>query len=343
MVGPDDGPVVVTGATGLVGSAVVAELLQRGYTVRAPVRDPDRTRREGYLSRLPGAERLMLSRGDLVESGSYDEVMVGAAGVVHVASPYILSVKDPHRELVVPALEGTKHVLASAARAGTVRRFVLTSSTVAISDRPKDHPLTEEDWNQDSTLGFNSYPYSKTLAERAAWTFVEEKAPSFGLVVVNPSGVIGPSLSPSLSETCRQFVNWLTFRTPAIIAMQFAYVDVREVAVAHAEVLARPQARGRYIVNEGVHSMAEVRAAIAGTGRRVSPINLDSSWGVALTRPAMWLQNKGTRDWVLVHLGKQLVYGPGRARTELGIEYRPFEESVSEMLVDLARWGHIRA
>src|SRR5204863_2546437 len=118
--------------------------------------------------------RLTLHRAELLEPGSFAEGMAGCELVIHTASPFLIGkVRNPQKQLVTPALEGTRTVLASVNETPSVKRVVLTSSVVAICGdnidmRGKDQ-LTEEDWNTTSTLDHQPYPYSKTVAEREAW------------------------------------------------------------------------------------------------------------------------------------------------------------------------------
>lgn len=99
-------------------------------------------------------------------------------------------------ELVVPAREGVLRVL-RAARDARVRRVVLTSAfgAVGIGHPPRSTPFTEEDWtNVDSDIP--PYQRSKTLAERAAWQFVQDEGGGLELAAVHPVGVLGPLLGP---------------------------------------------------------------------------------------------------------------------------------------------------
>ena len=127
-------PVMITGATGYLGSWVTKGLLDAGLTVHAAVRDPHNTSKVAHLNRIaeqaPGTLRLFA--GDLLQPGSYDEAMEGCAVVIHTASPFIRAVDDPQRDLVAPALQGTRNVLAGVGRTPSVTRVVLTSSIAAM-------------------------------------------------------------------------------------------------------------------------------------------------------------------------------------------------------------------
>lgn len=116
-------------------------------------------------------------------------------------------------------------------KAGSVKRVVLTSSVAAVFDEPiTGHVYTEKDWNETSSLKRNPYFYSKTLAERSAWDFVEKEKPSFELVVVNPGAVIGPSLVPALNTSNQILCDILTGIYPMIMSLSWGFVDVRDVA-----------------------------------------------------------------------------------------------------------------
>ena len=190
-----DALVLVTGANGFIASQLIADLLASGYRVRGTVRSVEKGTEP--LRALPGAaERLELVAAELSTEGAFDAPMKGITHVVHTASPYSMNVADPQRDLVDPAVNGTRNVLMAAHRAGGVQRVVLTSSMAAITDEPgSDHVLTEADWNVKSTLSRNPYYLSKTLAEKEGWRIVEAEKPRFDLVVINPFVVIGPSIA----------------------------------------------------------------------------------------------------------------------------------------------------
>jgi dihydroflavonol-4-reductase len=194
-------PVLVTGATGYVAGWLVKDLLEAGVTVHAAVRDPDRTDKVSHLSAVadqsPG--EIKYFKADLLDEGSYDEAMQGCGVVFHTASPFTIDVKDPQKELIDPAVKGTRNILEAANRVESVSRVVVTSSCAAIYGDNIDCAeafggvLTEADWNKSSSLEHNAYSYSKMLAEKAAWQ-IAEKQDRWKLVTVNPALVIGPAL-----------------------------------------------------------------------------------------------------------------------------------------------------
>src|SRR6056297_3580245 len=118
------GTVLVTGATGYVAGWLIRRLLEEGTTVHAAVRDPDNSAKLAHLDELertlPGTIRYFKS--DLLQPGSYAEAMQGCELVFHTASPFFTSVKDPQKELIEPAVEGTRNVLEQANHIDSVQR-----------------------------------------------------------------------------------------------------------------------------------------------------------------------------------------------------------------------------
>ena len=101
--------IAVTGANGYIGSHVVKQLLLRGYRVRAIVRDPSNNAKVSHLKSLSPQDHLELAKGDLNEE-DYKRAFAGCSAVLHVASPYIYSAEDPDRDIVQPAVAGTRHL-----------------------------------------------------------------------------------------------------------------------------------------------------------------------------------------------------------------------------------------
>eukprot|EP01018_Ginkgo_biloba_P035199 Gb_09085 [translate_table: standard] len=115
--------VCVTGAGGYIGSWLVKNLLHKGYTVHATLRDPGNQAKTGHLLSLPGAkESLKLFKADLSEEGSFDSAVTGCEGVFHVASPMDFS-KDHEDDFIKPAVNGVVNVLSACTQEGTVKRF----------------------------------------------------------------------------------------------------------------------------------------------------------------------------------------------------------------------------
>ena len=144
--------------------------------MRGTVRDLSDPRRTEHMRKIAddagAGDRLELFEADLMVPGAFDDVIAGCRFVCHMAASVRLSAKDNQRDIVDPAVDGTKSVLESAAAAGTVTRVVMTSSIAAVADdgKPDDYVFTEDDWNVSADVKRDPYPLAKVLSERAART-----------------------------------------------------------------------------------------------------------------------------------------------------------------------------
>ncbi|MEU4658949.1 NAD-dependent epimerase/dehydratase family protein [Streptomyces sp. NPDC023723] len=240
--------VLVTGGSGYLATHLIAALLRDGREVRATVRST--AAREAELRaavRRGGADDagLEVVAADLMSDAGWSAALAGCAEVHHVASPSpVTQPKDPD-ELIVPAREGVLRVLRAARDAGA-RRTVLTSSFAAIGYSPKPVPdYTEEDWTDPDTPGLAPYPRSKAIAERAAWDLMAREGGDLELVVVNPTFILGPTLTTDLRASA-QFVKAMLDGTLSVLPRQyFGVADVRDVADLHLRAMAAPEAAGR--------------------------------------------------------------------------------------------------
>ncbi|CAN1316678.1 Phenylacetaldehyde reductase [Linum perenne] len=251
--------VCVTGASGYIASWLVKLLLQGGYTVKATVRDPNNPKKTQHLLALDGAkERLNLFKADLLDEGSFDNVVEGCEGVFHTASP-ICSLQA---ELVDPAVKGTLNVLRSCAKVPSIKRVVITSSMAAVAFNGRTlapDVVVDETWFSDADFCRKSklwYMLAKTLAEELAWKFSKENG--IDIVTLNPGLVIGPLLQPTLNTSAESILN-LVKGAEKYPNTTYRWVDVRDVAYAHIYALENPSASGRYcLVGAVVHASEAV-------------------------------------------------------------------------------------
>jgi dihydroflavonol-4-reductase len=339
--------VLVTGAGGYIASFLVRDLLAAGYAVRGTVRNPHSAESVAHLLSLPGAaERLELVAADLLTPGAFDAPAQGCHAIFHTASPYKINVADPRKDLVEPALLGTRNVLGAAAASPSVRRVVLTSSMAAITDEPDEsHVLTEADWNTKSALDRNPYYYSKTVAEREAWKLAGEQQ-SYQLVTINPFLVIGPCMTKALNPSNQVFADILTGVYPGIMNIVWGFVDVRDVAAAHVAALTNGDASGRYLCAGDRCSMRETVDILRQSGfdgYKLPKLAMDCAVGDYVVKLSSYLQPKGVGDYLRSHVGRVPHYDNGKIRRELGVEFRDARTSIVDSVRDLVRWGHVPA
>ena len=159
--------VLVTGASGYIGSYVVANLLARGMQVRAAARD---TNRAEHLQQLPvgAGGSLEVVCMDLFDSDAVSAAVAGCTDVIHTAAAVRVVAKNPQQDIVDPSVVGCQNLVAAIDAAGCVERFVHTSSTAAISSSTFDNGrvFTSDDWCEDASVKFNPYGLAKASAER---------------------------------------------------------------------------------------------------------------------------------------------------------------------------------
>ena len=335
--------VLVTGANGFIASHIIKLLLEKGFAVRGTVRNPLKLDTIGFLKALPGASNMELVSADLNDEGAFSDYTADVDYVIHTASPFVIDVEDVERDLVRPAVRGTVSALEAAAKSSRVKRVILTSSMAAVTDAPDGRVLTEADWNEKSSATRNPYYYSKTQAERAAWAFAKRDNIGFDLVVINPFMVAGPSLSTSVSTSNQLFIDIANGQYPALMALNWGFVDVREVAEAHVRAMTAPNAKGRYICSAGnmdMHQITDIMKS-AGVRGKLPSFDMSGRVGTATMKLLSHFQPSGIGSYLRTHLGSVPHFDNNKIRRDLGIEFRDVEETIYDTVRDLIEWGHL--
>ncbi|MFZ4659534.1 MAG: NAD-dependent epimerase/dehydratase family protein [Caldilineaceae bacterium] len=238
--------VLVTGITGYVGQHCAAELLRQGYEVVGTIRSrakADATR--SAISQVAPIDNLSFAEADLLLDSGWPQALKGCTFVLHIASPFLLAEPKDENELIAPAVEGTKRVIAAAQKAG-IKRLVLTSSTFAIIAGKGTGKYGPGDWS-DTDADIGAYAKSKTLAERAAWEAA--KHGNMELTVINPGPVFGPSLGAKIDgQSVALMTNMIAGKVPMIPNMAMGMVDVRDVAKLHVVAMTANGAAGKRFI-----------------------------------------------------------------------------------------------
>lgn len=333
-------PVLVTGANGYVASWLVKRLLEEGLTVHAAVRSPENDKKVGHLRELAANSKgqLKFFKADLLTPNAYLEAMEGCELVFHTASPFSTSVKDPQKELIEPAEQGTANVLNTAKAVGSVKRVVVTSSCAAIYTDAIDTvnapggQLTEDVWNTTASLDYQPYSYSKTLAEKKAWE-IAERQNKWDLVTINPSFVLGPALNPqgSTSESI-SILKMLGGGDMKMGApkMGVGVVDVRDVAEAHYRAGFTPQAQGRYITSAHNSDFLEMGTVLLPKYGEQFPLPKKAlpKWLLMLIGP---MTNKlFTRRFIRNNVNIPWRADNSKIKQELGMSFRPLQQTMED-------------
>ncbi len=342
MVSESSGIVLVTGASGYIGSHIVANLLSKGVNVRATVRDSSDPERVDHLKSLPVSEggRLEIVEMDLLDRESVQGAVSGCESVIHTAAVVVLKSKRAQEKIVDPSVVGTRNVLDAIDSSGTVSCLVHTSSTAAI--RPgswKDgQTLTTDTWAEDATIEENPYGLAKYSAERLVRDWHSSKEDSIRMVTINPCVVLGPPLSKRHLNGSPSFLMMLLRREiPFVIPMHISIVDVRDVAEAHVRAMTRGDNAGRYLVVSGQMWWKDISKAIRSENpslrvpTRQIPYFL--SLIVSIFHPRVSL------SWARMHLGKRLFWDASPAQRDLGMKWKKPKDSVLDTIPPILENG----
>jgi len=265
--------VLVTGVAGFVGQHCAAQLLKQGYAVRGSVRSMSRAEEvlSGIGTVVEPKGNLTFCELDLLHDAGWSEAMDGCDFVLHIASPFVVKVPKNENELIAPAVEGTLRALKAAKKAG-VKRVVLTSSTVAMHGGKSGFIRVDPNsWTDVNGKHVTAYIKSKTLAEKAAWDFIENQGGStpLELVVVNPGPIYGPTLTGNLATEAMEFFRKLMAgEVPALPRANSVMSDVRDVAAIHVAAMENEQANGkRFLVTSAKpHAILEIAQILKSNG-----------------------------------------------------------------------------
>ena len=319
--------ILVTGASGFVGSAVTRQLLDAGYSVRALVR------KGSPRAHLAGLD-VEFFEVDLRERKSLEGASAGMRYVFHVAADYRLWARD-RSEIFASNVEGTRNLMEAALTAG-VERVVYTSSVATIAVRA-DGTAADESVPLREEQGIGAYKRSKIAAERLVEAMVAERG--LPAVIVNPSTPIGPrDVKPT--PTGRIIVEAAKGRIPAFVDTGLNLVHVDDVASGHLAALRHGRIGERYILGgQDVLFSQMLRDIAALVGRRAARVRLP--WRalipVAFVAEAMahitGREPFATRDGV--HMSRhRMFFASTKAERELGYRSRLYTEGIG----DAVRW-----
>jgi len=334
----NDERVLVTGGTGFIAGHSIVQALNADWRVRTTVRD---LAREPALRTVIGShaplDRFEVVAADLNADAGWREAATGCTYVLHIASPFPSVSPKNDAELVQPARDGTLRVLAAAREAG-VRRVVMTSSTAAVAygRGGREEPFTEADWSDETNRSDTSgYERSKTIAERAAWTWMKEQGQALKLVTICPGAVLGPVLGPDRSASIDIIARLLDGSVPGLARFGWPLVDVRDVAALHLLAMTGPGAAGqRYLAAGDFAWMSD----IAGVLRERVPLLATRVPRRRLSSPlvrASALVDRAVRSR-LYELGKHRAVTAEKARRELGWTPRSNQDAIVATAQSLA-------
>jgi len=332
------GLVLVSGASGYIGSHVVLAFLDAGYKVRGTVRSLSKVEKIKHLKAWQETGKaLELVEADLTNANSWVDATKGVDYVAHVASPFFIGCKESEAEerLYKPARDGTLNVL-KAAQASGVKRVVQTSSMAAImGGTPHDQKVDEPEKLWSDVDKCDPYSRSKTIAEKAAWDFVkdakESNKPCFRLSVINPTLVLGPPLSANWCQSGEIISKFLKREMPMLPDTWMGFVDVRDVARAHVLAIESESEEA-----EGRFACYASNMSFLAAGKYLASEFKPLGYNVPTTKaPYIGLWFWSFFDKALCRILKNIGLVPQISATKatkvLGLEYIDYETSLKEM------------
>ena len=328
--------ILLTGATGFVGAAILRRLALENVNVKVLIREnSNRLNIEG--------QKVDICIGDLLDCKSLDLAIKGCDVLIHTAADYRIWAPNP-KEIIESNVKGTKNIMAAAMNSG-VSKIIYTSSVAALGSSSTSGGTTEE---TPSTIEEKIGPYkiSKFLAEME----VLKMHKKFGLpvIIVNPSAPIGPrDVKPT--PTGQLVVRAASGKIPAYVDSGLNVVHVDDVADGHLLAIQRGKEGEKYILGGENLTLLQILTIIADiSGRR--PPNIKIPHGLALSIAyisEIWARCiTGTEPFATIDsvkmAQKPMFYNSEKAITELGYKTRPIKQAFVDSVHWFKEYGYIK-
>lgn len=331
MEGSSKGNILVTGGSGFIASHIIDALLDEGFDVVTTARSDEKGSR--IVNSVKPTQHRKISYvvvDDIAKDGAFETIFKAEAAfdyVVHTASPYHLTVQDPIKDFLDPAIKGTTGLLRSVQTyAPTVKRVVITSSSAAILNHINHAKVYDEThwapWTWEDAMNPQwTYLASKVLSEKAAWAFMGSERPHFDLAVINCTFTFGPVQRnlPNLdamntsNQRIRDMMQGKMKNGIPPTAPVFTFVDVRDVALAHLKAVTVPEAGGNRFYVVGGHF----------SNNRIANIIRKSYPDLSRSLP------EEAEDDLPADVYD---FDNSKSRKVLGLEYTSFEKSVEDTI-----------
>lgn len=331
--------ILLTGATGMLGSHIALELLRGGEQLRALCRPGSSKAAAEAVFSYYGASALFgkiaWADGDVMDVQSLEDAMQDVTHVVHAAA--LVSFDKADRDALWRMNgEGTANMVNAALSAG-VQRFVHISSVAALGKTEDDAVVDEDSWWKNAP-GNSHYAISKYNAEREVWRGTEE---GLNAIILNPSFIVGPG-DPKRSSNvvfpmAAKGINWYTEGITG-------YVDVRDVAAAVKWALSSTVSNERFVLNAENLSYRQFTTMLLNAFNKKPAAKLLKPWMTALAWRAEKLlaalsgrKPRLTKETAAV-LHEVTRFGGTRIAEKMPLHYHSIEDAVTNAAPFYKEW-----
>ena len=328
--------VLVTGASGYIALHCISELLKKGYKVKGSLRNLSRENEvRKSLSTDFKNESLEFCKLNLLDDEGWEHATSDCDFLLHLASPCFIEEPKNEKELINPAVEGTIRAL-KAAKKSKIKKVVITSSMGAIAYGHKKSICDQNDWT-DTSKNVGAYIKSKTIAEKAAWDFIDNQPEeSFTMTTINPGMVFGPLLSNDIEGiSASLIIKMITGKFPALPNIYFTVVDVRDVAKLHVKTLKNKHSDHKRIIATSQRGIAfiEISKMLREIGFNKAPKNLIPNQIIK----SLAIFNKDMKN--TASMIKRGCYGADISETISLYDWEPipFEQTLKDMTASLKK------
>ncbi len=336
--------VAVTGASGFIGSHVVSELRRRGHTVRAVVRNVDKTASALEMHALAGDLGIDIATADLTDHGALKRALDGVDAVVHTAAMFSLNPNDAERMAELNP-SSVSSIISIASELGLSKVVYVSTMGVFV---PAPEPVVSA--SSDLAEGCGPYTASKIAAEKIARAAVADGAP---VISVYPGAVLGPiDPNPELSDSQVFLRDALKGKIPVALAgANLPIVDVRDVATVCVGAIEGGE-HSRYLVPGETVMLTDIYQALSemtGTNLKLrsAPEFVFTLAGKAadlaskLTKKKMLVTDESVQMLIHGAASKDVVYDWDPAKADFGVPGRGWRETVRDAAVWLHSAGHL--
>lgn len=322
--------ILITGATGLVGSFICRELLSKGHSIRATKRSSS-----DFSLIKDLKEEIEWVETDLTEAIFWDDHLKDIDAVVHAAAVISFD-KRWEKAMYKTNIKGTSDLINALLRA-KVKDILHVSSVAAIGRKPEQTEITEKDRWEDSAFD-SIYARAKYLQELEVWRGAEE---GLKVKIINPSIVLGPGQWSNNGST--SVIKYAHDEKSYYPEGRINYVDVRDVASAAVQLLESDIHNERFILSADSIAYKDFFEKAAAKFNKKAPSKVPKPWMLKIGVWAEWIRSRLTGNQALITKETALLsksnfhFQHAKVNEALNFEFRSLEETLDWTISELKK------